>query len=71
MGISVSRMEPDKKKAKQKPMSNKEIKSTRDMNKNLQGKKKGAKIDNKDLAEHNRARGRTARTFQKRTRSYK
>lgn len=63
-------MQPAKKKAKQNPISNKDIKEVRDMNKNLQGKKKGAKIDNKDLAKHNRARGKTARSFQKRTRSY-
>ena len=70
MPEGVGYPEPRKRKRLRK-LSPKEIKKIRDMNKSLQGKKKGAKIDNKDLAEHNRARGRTVRTLQKRTRSYK
>ena len=65
MGFSLSRLKP-KRTAKQPSLTNKEATFTRRGNKSLQGKKKGAKLDNEDLAKLNRARGKVVRKAQKR-----
>lgn len=75
MAIVVVKKTP--KKAKQKSMSNKDVKETVKKSNRVLATKKGntkkatAKMGNVSLAMENRSRGRTARTLQKRTRSYK